>query len=244
MPDAACDTKSMRDLVEGGELQRVDVLLIHTRRKLLSWIIRFAQKSYWNHVALVYVIRDQDRGYNHTFVIESEAHGVDIHKIDKYLCKPKQHDIAVLRVGADWFENNLDFQRQVRGFLLNEIDASYDYARLIQLGIQLLFSGFYTLLGVIGVFRRRGVSTKVTNLTPPSFICSGLAQVAYYHAAVKFDKPVADVIADEAKRLDAESLRSTTPRDYALSDQYEWQYFVKDGEVVNCDLDPQFIKIA
>ena len=71
MPRERETTEAVRRIVLEGKLKRVDVVLVHTRRSPISWAIRFGTKSYWNHVALVYVIRHADLGFEHSFIIKA-----------------------------------------------------------------------------------------------------------------------------------------------------------------------------
>lgn len=136
-------------LVEEGRLRRVDVVLTHDKANpmrhpmvwLIAWLIRFFTKSYWDHAALVYVIPNPVLGYNNGFVIEAEGNGVDIHNISKYLERPG-NDVAIKRLDGDWFTDRGEqpgggvwYQRQVRGFALDEIDASYDKGRILLIGL-------------------------------------------------------------------------------------------------------------
>ena len=70
LPDGA-----MTELVEKGKLKRADIILTHSKGSLLGWLIRFGTKSYWNHAALVYVIRNPQQGYDTPFIIESGGVG-------------------------------------------------------------------------------------------------------------------------------------------------------------------------
>jgi len=108
-------------------LQKADILLTHGCG-LVSKAIRFGTRSHWNHVVIVFVLSDnassKSRGYQRTFIIEAQAHGIDIHPIDKYLNNEKQ-DMAILRLPEDTVPTSIreDFLRRVRGFALEEIDA-------------------------------------------------------------------------------------------------------------------------
>jgi hypothetical protein len=142
-------------------LQRVDVILVHQKHDLVSWLIRAFTHSYWNHVALVYLIQGE---YKAAYIIESTGGGVQIHNFEKYL--DKKYDIAVKRLEAEWF--NEDLQKRVRGLALEKIDAAYDYHGLFDIAYHIITR-----------------TKRVGHLIWPSvksFICSGIVQAAYYEA--------------------------------------------------------------
>lgn len=171
-------------------LQKADILLTHGRG-LVSKAIRFGTRSHWNHVVIVFVLSDdasgKSRGYQRTFIIEAQAHGIDIHPIDKYFNNEKQ-DMAILRLPEDAVPTSIreDFLRRVRGFALEEIDAGYGYKAIGGI-IKRLFGWvtgplyFIVSLGKL-LFRTPGVP-KVVN----RWICSGIAQYAYYRACFGAD---------------------------------------------------------
>ena len=121
--------KAMSELVDKGKLKRADVLVTRSKGSLLGWLIRFGTRSYWNHAAMVYVIRNPELGYDSTFIIESGGGGIDIHNIAHYFERPKKYDVGIKRLEKDWFQNDMNdgdgglrFRRKVRGFALEEID--------------------------------------------------------------------------------------------------------------------------
>jgi hypothetical protein len=233
---------AMEDLVKAGKLKRVDVLLVHAKRSLIGWIIRFGLKSYWDHVALVYVIRDADHGYDNTFIIESAAHGVDIHNIDCYLARPKKFDVAIKRLEAPWFANDgqgLEIRRRVRGYALNEIDAAYDYELFVRIGQMILGRWILGWLSYLweGIFRRDRRRVSVTRVTPHKYVCSGFAQLAYFRAVRDCGVHPLDlwqmvVHPDfDPEHPDEDLLRTTTPEDFSQSEHFRWKYLIRDGKV-------------
>ena len=130
---------AMKELVTGGKLKRVDILLTRSKGSLLGWLIRFGTNSYWNHSAMVYVIRNPKEGYDNTFIIESGGAGVDIHNISHYFDRPKKYDIGIRRLEKRWFQaKDLYYPRKVRGLALDEIDAKYNYHLIINIAQRLL----------------------------------------------------------------------------------------------------------
>lgn len=224
----------------------------------MGWLIRQATGSRWNHVALVYVIRHLDLGFNNTFIIESGGQGVDIHKIDRYLPqegKKGRNDVGVKRLEKPWFagddgEKALSIRRMVRGHLLDCIDAAYDYRMLLRIGKRIVQKA---LFGPRWALRRLRPSKRPVGKTstwePLEVICSGFVQLAYYHTIklltemppeddlhlpeeclheVAFNPQLED--AGVVRATLREVLLSTTPADFARTDKLNWKFIFKDGQ--------------
>ncbi|MBI4311013.1 MAG: hypothetical protein HY681_04445 [Chloroflexi bacterium] len=171
-------------------LERSDILLTRGRG-LMASLIRWATHSHWNHAALVYVLSDdasgEKLGYRRTFIIEAETHGIDIHPIDKYLYNEGQ-DMVVLRLPPDVLPAGIrpDYLRRVRGFALEEIDAGYGFSeiggivRRIFTWVGAPFAALFARASLL--FRTPGVARVVNR-----WICSGIAQYAYYRACFAAD---------------------------------------------------------
>ena len=246
LPDGA-----MVALVEKGKLRRADIILTHSKGSLLGWLIRFGTKSYWNHAAMVYVIRSPQLGYDNTFIIESGGAGIDIHNIGHYFQNPKKVDIGIKRLEMDWFQDNsesggLRFRRRVRGFALSEIDDKYDHKMIIGVarGIlrQLILAFIFPWLRTKAPAKRRVRIPRIAKkLEVNAYICSGFVQWAYYRGVGKVLEEIGDTTKTELQDVlfnpelsyeDSEDvLLSTTPADLANSDKLTWKYIVKDGVV-------------
>ena len=246
LPDGA-----MAELVEKGKLRRADIILTHSKGSLLGWLVRFGTKSYWNHAAMVYVIRNPRQGYDNTFIIESGGAGIDVHNIRHYFQNTKRVDIGIKRLEKDWFQDDsetggLRFRRRVRGFALAEIDDKYDHKLL--LGIvksmlrQLILAFIFPWLRTKEPVKRRARLPRIAKkLEVNAYICSGFVQWAYYKGVGKVleedgnttETKIQDVIFNpELNYEDSEdTLLSTTPADLANSDKLTWRYVVKDGMV-------------
>jgi hypothetical protein len=174
-----------------GMLNRADIILTHGR-SLTDWVIRWGTKSYWNHTAIVFLLKDEALGYLNTFVLESESpHGVDVHPIDKYLNNKDQNkkhpDLAILRFPDSALPagRRVEFMRRVRGFVLEQIDATYGHSAILQ--------NAQTILGPLGwllkpVIRAMKVATGLNRRKAINdFICSGVIQYAYCRACFGAD---------------------------------------------------------
>ncbi|MGB2876596.1 MAG: hypothetical protein WBB97_00985 [Dehalococcoidales bacterium] len=236
--------------MDKGKLKRADVLVTRSKGSLLGWLIRFGTQSYWNHAAMVYVIRNPELGYDSTFIIESGGGGIDIHNVAHYLERPKKYDVGIKRLGKDWFQNDEDdglrFRRKVRGFALEEIDDKYNHRLIVDIARKLLRQ-----LVLAAIFpwlhwkkssqRRARVPGIASRLDINAYICSGFVQWAYYRGVGKVleetddadSQKLQDVIFNPEVRHDdsEEVLLSTTPADLAGSDKLTWKYIVKDGNV-------------
>lgn len=242
---------AMTELVERGKLRRVDIILTHSKGSLLGWLIRFGTRSYWNHTAMVYVIRNPQQGYDTTFIIESGGAGIDIHNIGYYLQKPKKADLGIKRLEVDWFQDDsetggLRFRKRVRGFALSEIDDKYDRRLLIGIARsivrQLILAFIFPWLRTKEPAKRRARLPRLARkLEVNAYICSGFVQWAYYRGVGKVLEEGGDttklklqdvIFNPELGHEDSEdALLSTTPADLANSDKLAWKYVVKDGVV-------------
>jgi hypothetical protein len=195
-----------------GMLNRADIVLTHGR-SLADRVIQWGTRSYWNHAAMVFLLKDEAQGYLNTFVLESlSPHGVDVHPIDKYLVTvhpdlavlresrcphgvdghtigkhlvKKHPDLAILRFPDSALppERRVAFERRVRGFVLEEIDAKYGRRAILQIAEKILGPIGWLLTPVIramkvatGLNRRKAIN---------DFICSGVIQYGYCRACFK-----------------------------------------------------------
>jgi hypothetical protein len=242
------ENEAMKELVQKGRLKRADILLTRTKGSLLGRLIRFGTESYWNHALMVYTIKDDKQGYDHTYIIESGGAGIDIHNIAHYLEKPQRYDVAVKRLETDWFkddseEGGLRYRRKVRGFALREIDDKYDHRMIVGIAARLLRQ---IILAILFPLQRRKPReqrrvrvSRIAGLDVNAYICSGFVQWAYYQGISKiFDEDnldkskLEDIIFNPrvAGEVTEDDLLSTTPADLANSEKLSWKYIIKDGK--------------
>ena len=208
-PSTATEGVTLTDADVLGMLNRADIILTHGG-SLTDRVIRWGTRSYWNHAAIVFLLKHEAQGYLNTFVLESEApqgvdvhpadkylvathpdmailsdskssHKVDVHPIDKHMVK-KRPDLAILRFPDSALPpgRRVDFQKRVRGFVLEEIDATYGHSTILQITQPILGPLGWLLKPVIRAMKvltglNRG---KAVN----DFICSGVIQYAYCRA--------------------------------------------------------------
>jgi len=180
-----------------GMLNRADIILTHGSGPA-DFLIRWGTGSYWNHAAIVFLLKDQAQGYLNTFVLEAESpHGVDVHPIDKYVDKKdqdKKHpDLAILRFPDSALPpgRRVEFVRRVRGLVLEQIDAKYGHCTILQIVEKILGPFGWLLKPVIRAMK------VVTGLNRPKaindFICSSVIQYAYCRACFGADPDKGDL---------------------------------------------------
>jgi hypothetical protein len=245
-------SNAMEELVVGDKLKRADILLSHTKRSLLGFLIRFGTDSYWNHAFMIYTIRSKNEGYDSTFIIESGGGGIDIHNITHYFEHPEKYDVAVKRLEADWIQSNsetggLRYQRKIRGYALMEIDDKYDHKMIVDIArrfIRQLILGFlfpWMRIRKKPLEQRQiGASAVSKRLNINTYICSGFVQWSYYKAITQIrdednsDEPEINDILFNPRfegNITEHDLLSTTPADLARSDKLTWKYVIKGKDV-------------
>ena len=182
-----------------AELQAGDIILVHTRFRWLSMLIRFFSGSYWSHVAMVLTTFEDLPGYHAVLVAEAIESGVEIHRMQQFLNAGK-YDLGIKRVPGLTKED----RDNLTGYILSHIDSPYDYRRLI----------FNAIAIVTGNFKR------FENLiNDKAFLCSSFLQKAFYFALPPHRRK--DIIFTPAQRT-GRPLEFITPGDIAASTGSEW----------------------
>jgi len=238
----------LRALILENRLKRLDIVLVRSKYGIVQKLIRFGTKSYWNHIAIIFVIRNVDKGFNNTFIIESSTGGIDIHNFyDEYLAHPYKYDIGIKRIHAKWLNNDkngLKIRKLIRGHLLNAIDSDYDYNLLIRIGKNILKNLiFLNRLIYNGIYGYKVKKLKYHKNIPAKYICSGYVQYSIFQVISELlqkkkygikEKNLNDIIFNpifDIKKDNKRLLLSTTPADFANSNKLDWKYIVKNGTV-------------
>lgn len=238
----SCDRK-----IVACELQPTDILLVHTRRSLWGWLIRFGTHCYWNHALMVCRVGEREQDYDNILAVDAKTDGsIVIIKVSEYLRRPDKYDVAVKRLRADWFDNNghplaPDLRSHICRTAVNELQFKLG-TRLINIANQVVRQ-----LTVIWRYLRRKINKaykqpKLPWSTRPSqvkaFTCGGFVQWCYYMGVSKtIEKQgknqdrLRNVIFNP--RVEKEptpfGLLTTTPADLANCDKLSWEYVVKNG---------------
>jgi hypothetical protein len=259
-PSAAQDDvwpKPVDQFLAGKYLQRSDIVLTRRDWDFASFMIRWATDSPFSHAALVFT-GPEEPGITNTFVIEAGTDGVDITNLRDYL-EDKSSFVAIKRYNGSWFDPAK--QSRVRGVLLDQIKASYNYwaigriARDIWFGVE---NTVQTKEKTIEEYREK-------DWTPPSeYICSGLVQLGFVETALEliregqlppgtikdvvfhkvaesrlpeaedwsyFDDETAKTVATIFRDQHTVELESVTPDDLARSEKLDWLYYIEGGLV-------------
>ena len=184
-----------------SKLKVADIILLREKGDFTSSVIRRFTKSYWSHVALVFVVPDKNFLFNNYLIIESNQTGLEIHRIQKYTKHLNRFDIGVKRVSG------LDKQtrEKVVAFMLNNLDQKYDAARIL---------GF--LLKSFDIDLTKGLSPLFVN--DQDFVCSTFIQKAFFDA---FGKK-RDLVDFSSKKED--DMEYLIPKDIAKSKNCKWLY--------------------
>jgi hypothetical protein len=184
------------------KLQTADIILIHTKKSFLRYLIRRVTQSYWDHVALVLFPRDLEKGRYYNQIVEAaDPGGVEIHKLDKYLKNPEKYDIGIKRITSV----STDTRKRITAFMLMNVDAPYYKLSLARFMLASLWKNFSeNLLG-----RQR-------------FCCSGFVQRAFYEAANWDEREKLIFRTEYLSPMELQDI--TTPGDIAKSTKAVWMY--------------------
>jgi hypothetical protein len=203
----------------------------------MSRIIRRVTGSDFSHSALVFLVPKYEQGFTSTFVLESTRRGVGLARLEDYVDRKRGHsEVAILRLEGEGFDE--DYFKQVRGLMLNSINAGYDYWRVIRLGLSLLFGlklGWQMLRRPKGEAMREAIRQTRRNrrLTwvPPEFICSGFIQYGLVRAARTAAQKRAALLKPGIDYRDEDALLAVTPEDIARAANLTWRWAIARGRV-------------
>ncbi len=186
---AGTATVGLKEQISVCKLKPTDILLIHTKRSLWGWLIRFATRCYWNHALMVCTVEETKQDYGAVMVIDPKTSGsIEWDCATHYLDRLKKYDVAVKRLEADWFQgvypvDRPSFRSRICNIALNEVD--------IKLGSQLgeLVDKITRQTTLVFRFVRRMVRGAKPPLNIPriirpiqfkAFTCGGFVQWCYY----------------------------------------------------------------
>ena len=241
------NSQTLREKVKVCRLLATDILLIHTKRSLWGWLIRFGTHCYWNHALMVCSAGDSEQDYRNILVVDAKTDGtIVMSRVSEYLSRWDKYDVAVKRLEADWFHNDNqtsteELRSRICSIAVNEVD--------FKLGLRLLrlFHQLVRQFTVIFRFIRRKINKAYTQPSLPwnirpgqvkAFTCGGFIQWCYYKAVSKTleERGVDYSLLDDVvfnPRVEQEptpfGLLTTTPADLANCDKLSWKYIIKNG---------------
>lgn len=217
-------------------LLRSDVILSRSPT-LSSWLIRLGTGGFFSHAALVFLVPKPEEGFTNTFLLESVSAGVGLANLREYVDRKRGHsDLVIRRLNAPWFSDPL--RSQVRGLMLDHVNAGYDYGIVLRLALSILF-GFRLGLSRVAKGQDGSMADAVEKThrrrrrwVPPQFICSGFVQYGFAEALRRNKLRAADVLFRPGiSPTDSSAMLAVTPEDIATSDRLDWLYAITRGKV-------------
>jgi hypothetical protein len=188
-------------------LDRGDIIL--TRGNYLSSrVIRWIIGSFFSHAAMVFLLPQQDNGFNNTFMLESMPTGIGLAKLKSYIGgQNPSEDVAILRMEGEG------------------INEAY-FGRAINLGLSLFFS-------LRRKWSPKGRSySSLKQWVPSQFICSGFIQYGFVEALRrKGIDPTQVIFKQSLSPNDRDGLLAISPEDIAKSNKPKWLYAIRRGWV-------------
>lgn len=184
------------------KLKEADIILVHQKHSFIRYLLRIITNSYWDHVALVLFPKDLAKGQYYNQIIEAAyPHGIEIHKLEKYLKNPGIYDIAIKRF-PDLDEAT---RKRTVAFMLMNVDAPYYKGSIFSF-----------------IFAALSKKFSIKFLAQQRFCSSGFVQKAFYEAANWDEREKLIFRKDYLSPMELQDL--TTPADVANSTNTVWVY--------------------
>lgn len=193
-----------------NQLKTADIILVHGKNRIFK-TIQERGNSYWNHLAVVLQAPQPALGIRGAFIIGAIDSGIEVHRLRKYSEEMDRFDIGVKRLPGLTDE----MRQQILSYMLNKIDAPYDYTRLFGY----IFEGVLMACLPKKLFKK--VRRAIITSQPNSFVCSTFIQHAFFESVPR--KMQAKTFAREHLRSLME-IEEITPADFARSENYEWVF--------------------
>lgn len=192
-------------------LQVADILLVHARKGGLVKAIRKASRSYWNHNALVFEVIPRPGDVPEVLIVEALDHGIEIHRLQKYLKDPSIHVVGFKRVP----DLTPEERERILGFFLDMIDTPYDFTRLLGLFLH------RAVLKLAGVKVHDYIGQRLIDVD--NFVCSTFAQRAFY-MGVAPNKRDRVIFRGAGGSNFLYQMEFISPGDISRSENAEWLY--------------------
>jgi len=184
------------------KLNQADIILVHTKRNFLKYLLQKVTDNYWDHTALVLFTKDPKKGRLYDQIIEAiPPKGIEVHKLEKYLINPDKYDIGIKRV-PDLSEHD---RENIIAFSLTNVDAPY-----------------YKLSRLKFLCAAMSKTYKKWMLRRQRYSCTGFVQKAFYEVASLNKKDRFIFKTDFVSPIELQEI--TTPADIANSKNCVWIY--------------------
>lgn len=205
-------------------LQRGDIILSRNQT-LASWLIRMTTGGFFSHAALVFLLPRRDEGLDSTYVLESVTTGVGVGNFERWVNGRKAiEQVAILRLEGAGID--VDFFNKVAGLMLEYVNASYDYGRVVNKAVSIIF-GIQSQIAKLNRGR-----TSIRPWIPKSFICSGYIQYGLVEAMRRRKNDPSTVILKTGLDVhDRDGILAVLPEDIATSTKPTWLYVIRRGFV-------------
>lgn len=205
----AAPYRTMEEAVAG--LLPGDIVLFRNEKSYLFRKVRELTNSHWNHAGLVFdVVRLGTK--TDTLVIEAGPHGIEVHRLRRYLDQPERYEVGLKRMPL----LTPEYRGRFMGFFLDVLDTPYDFTRLFGY----LFRRVVT--ASFGVKAHDFIANRLMNVD--NFVCSSFIQRAYY-LAVPPNQRDKTLFRDDQENLNfVYRMEYITPADIAKSKNTEWLY--------------------
>ena len=205
-------------------LRRGDIILSRNNT-LASWLIRITTGGYFSHAALVFLLPRREEGLDSTYVLESVTTGVGVGNFERWVNgRGAIEQVAILRLEGTGID--VDFFNKVAGLMLEYVNASYDYGRVVNKAVSIIF-GIQSQIAKLNRGR-----ASIRPWIPKSFICSGYIQYGLVEAMRRRKNDPSTVILKTGLGVnDRDGILAVLPEDIATSSKPIWLYVVRRGWV-------------
>lgn len=205
-------------------LHRGDIILSRNQ-SLASTLIRLTTGGFFSHAALVFLLPRREEGLDSTYVLESVSTGVGVGNFERWVDgRHASEQVAILRLEGAGLD--VDFFNKVSGLMLEYVNGSYDYGRMVSKTVSIIFG----IQSQIAKLKRGRKSVKPW--VPKSFICSGYIQYGLVEAMRRRkNDPSTVILKKDLDVHDRDGILAVLPEDIATSQKPTWLYVVRRGFV-------------
>lgn len=196
---------------EGPFLRVADVVLRENKdpKEIFAAMIRAATGSKWSHSAMVYLLSDQYKGFNNTFLVEARTKGIHIESWRDEVVPFKHFTVGIKRPNLDWYAetpyeisrhdptdpedvHGIGYLRHVRGIAVDQINGLFDrkavyeltalYAKRVAKRHLSAVPQVAEAAEAIANFFKKWDEAESSATSVLRFICSGLVQYSFFEA--------------------------------------------------------------